>query len=279
MSNYTKATDFAAKDTLITGNPDKVVQGTEIDDEFNSIATAVNSKADDGVTFTAGTGLTGGGDISANRTVALDTTNTRNTDHASVSVTAGDGLTGGGTLEATRDLAVGAGTGVSVAADAVGLDTTHERNVDHSAVSITAGDGLTGGGTLESTRNVAVGEGTGITVNADDIELDTTYTDDRYLSRNADSNVVTGTTDALASTDEGTDIVYTSATAVTVTLPGTLAVGFQCTVTQAGAGTVTFTSSDTLNGGSADIEINSQWSGATLHQYSEGLWAIIGDVS
>lgn len=46
MSNYTKATNFATKDTLPTGNPGKIVKGTEIDDEFNAIASAVASKAD-----------------------------------------------------------------------------------------------------------------------------------------------------------------------------------------------------------------------------------------
>ena len=46
MSSYTKSTDFASKDSLLTGNPLKTVKGTEIDDEFNSIQTAVNSKAD-----------------------------------------------------------------------------------------------------------------------------------------------------------------------------------------------------------------------------------------
>ena len=46
MSNYTKTTDFAAKDALLTGNPAKIVKGTEIDTEFNEIQTAVNSKAD-----------------------------------------------------------------------------------------------------------------------------------------------------------------------------------------------------------------------------------------
>lgn len=46
MSNYIKATNFAAKDTLTTGNPLKTVSGTEIDDEFTNIQTSVNSKAD-----------------------------------------------------------------------------------------------------------------------------------------------------------------------------------------------------------------------------------------
>ena len=46
MSNYTKLVDFAAKDSLPTTDPLKVVQGTEIDTEFTNIQTAVNSKAD-----------------------------------------------------------------------------------------------------------------------------------------------------------------------------------------------------------------------------------------
>lgn len=46
MSNYVKATDFASKDALLTGDPLKIVSGTEINDEFNAIQTAVNTKAD-----------------------------------------------------------------------------------------------------------------------------------------------------------------------------------------------------------------------------------------
>lgn len=56
MSSYTKATDFAVKDTLASGNPAKLVKGTEIDTEFNAIASAVNSKADkDGPALTGTT--------------------------------------------------------------------------------------------------------------------------------------------------------------------------------------------------------------------------------
>ena len=46
MTNYTKSTNFASKDSLASGNPLKIVKGTEIDSEFNSIATAVATKAD-----------------------------------------------------------------------------------------------------------------------------------------------------------------------------------------------------------------------------------------
>lgn len=46
MSNYVKSTDFAAKDALASGNSGKIVKGTEIDTEFNNIATAIATKAD-----------------------------------------------------------------------------------------------------------------------------------------------------------------------------------------------------------------------------------------
>ena len=53
MSNYTKSTNFATKDALPSGDPLKIVKGTEIDTEFNNIATAVATKADlDSPTFT-----------------------------------------------------------------------------------------------------------------------------------------------------------------------------------------------------------------------------------
>jgi microcystin-dependent protein len=46
MTDYTKTTDFAAKDALSTGNPSKIVKGTEIDDELVAISGAIGSKAD-----------------------------------------------------------------------------------------------------------------------------------------------------------------------------------------------------------------------------------------
>ena len=46
MTSYVKSTNFASKDALALGNPLKIVKGTEIDTEFNNIATAVDTKAD-----------------------------------------------------------------------------------------------------------------------------------------------------------------------------------------------------------------------------------------
>jgi hypothetical protein len=46
MSNYVKAVDFASKDALLSGDPAKIIKGTEIDTEFNAIAVAVSTKPD-----------------------------------------------------------------------------------------------------------------------------------------------------------------------------------------------------------------------------------------
>jgi hypothetical protein len=103
-----------------------------------------------------GAGLTGGGDLSVDRTLAvgqgtgitvnandvqLDLAHVRNVDHSAVSISTTTGLSGGGNLTASRTLS---------------LDTTHSRNVDHAAVSITAGTGLTGGGDITASRTLGI---------------------------------------------------------------------------------------------------------------------------
>ena len=46
MTNYVKSTNFTSKDSLASGNPLKIIKGTEFDVEFNNIAVAVATKAD-----------------------------------------------------------------------------------------------------------------------------------------------------------------------------------------------------------------------------------------
>ena len=45
MSNYTKTTNFTAKDNLPTGNAAKIIKGSDFDIEFDALVTAVASKA------------------------------------------------------------------------------------------------------------------------------------------------------------------------------------------------------------------------------------------
>ena len=79
MTNYTKSTNFATKDALASGNALKIVKGTEIDTEFNNIATAIATKADlASPTFTGTptlpTGTIGTTQSLGNSTTALATT-------------------------------------------------------------------------------------------------------------------------------------------------------------------------------------------------------------
>jgi len=69
-------------------------------------------------------------------------------DHTSVTLTAGDGLTGGGDISSNRTFAVGAGTGVTVNANdvAIGQDVATSANVTFATASIT--QDLTVGGDL-----------------------------------------------------------------------------------------------------------------------------------
>jgi hypothetical protein len=74
MSDYTKSTNFATKDNLSSGNPLKIVKGTEIDTEFNNIATAVATKADlSSPTFT-GTPTLPTGTIATTQSAGSNTT-------------------------------------------------------------------------------------------------------------------------------------------------------------------------------------------------------------
>lgn len=84
MSNYTKATDFASKDALASGNPLKLVRGTEINTEFAAIQTAVNSKADLASPTFTGTLTAATVAVTGNQTIAGTLTVTGTLEAASV---------------------------------------------------------------------------------------------------------------------------------------------------------------------------------------------------
>lgn len=135
MSNYTKATNFATKDTLPSGNTGKIVKGTEIDSEFNAIASAISSKLDaaspalTGIptapTAASGTNTT---QIATTAFVkdAVDTLGTAKADKTTT-ITAGAGLTGGGDLSANRT--------ISIASTSMGYGTRTVSTSDPSAGS------------------------------------------------------------------------------------------------------------------------------------------------
>lgn len=100
--------------------------------------------------FTLGAGLVRSGSaMTVNHDAATNFVAAEHISHSAVSITAGAGLTGGGTLEATRDIAVGAGDGIAVAADAVAVDISGLTAA--TATDITGTDGylFDDGGTMK----------------------------------------------------------------------------------------------------------------------------------
>lgn len=166
MSNYVKATNFTAKDSLLTGNPAKIIKGAEIDDEFNLIATAIGTKPDSnsptltGIpvapTATAGTNTT---QIATTAFVTgvvgtLGTMSTQN--KTAVDIT-------GGTVVGITDLAVAdGGTGVStIAANAVVLG--NGTSAIQTVAPGTTGNLLTSNGTTWQSTAPAATLGVGQT--------------------------------------------------------------------------------------------------------------------
>ena len=46
MSDYSQITFFTPKDGLATGNPNKIIYGSDVDAELSAISTAIATKAD-----------------------------------------------------------------------------------------------------------------------------------------------------------------------------------------------------------------------------------------
>jgi len=114
MSNYTKSTNFTAKDTLPTGNANKVVRGAELDTEYTAISVAISTKADTASPTFTGTvvlpATSSIGDVSATELGYLDgvTSNvqTQITTLTGRTITGTGGLTGGGDLSANRTISI-----------------------------------------------------------------------------------------------------------------------------------------------------------------------------
>ena len=84
----------------------------------------------------------------------------------------------------------------------------------------------------------------------------------------------------LAAADNGKVITMNVASANTLTVPASLAVGFNCTIIQIGAGQTTITaSSTTLNSVSSFLKISAQHGSASIISYASDVYNVAGSLS
>ncbi len=154
MSDYVKATNFTAKDSLPSGNSGKIVKGSEIDTEFNAIASAISSKTDSNSPTLTGTPVAPTASAGTNTTqiattafVSTAITNERTATTTLTNKTLTSPTINGGAITGITDLAVAdGGTGVStIAANAVVLG--NGTSAIQTVAPSTNGNVLTSNGT------------------------------------------------------------------------------------------------------------------------------------
>lgn len=131
MANYVKATNFATKDTLPTGDANKIVKGTEIDNEFNAIAGAISSKADlASPTFT-------GTPAAPTATAGSNTTQIATTAYVRGEITTATATLGTMSTQNAGAVAITGGTitGTTVNGNVVGSNSVGARTISTSAPS------------------------------------------------------------------------------------------------------------------------------------------------
>jgi hypothetical protein len=187
-------TDFDSR--YLNTNGDSVVSGSSQISHDSTTGYSANRHVDHtAVTITAGSGLTGGGDISTTRTISIATGGVTNAMLAgsiandkltnSAITIAGTSTSLGGTItlatitgnsgivSGSSQITAGSTTGFATAVKTQ-LDTntvvsgssqitlssttgySANQHVDHTAVSISAGNGLSGGGTIAATRTLSL---------------------------------------------------------------------------------------------------------------------------
>ena len=103
---------------------------------------------------------------------------------------------------------------------------------------------------------------------------------DTLLNFDASVNEQTGTSYTLQASDLGKIVKLTNGSAITVTLPNNLGIGFTCTVIQYGAGQITFsTSSSTLYNRQSHTKTAGQYAVVSLISCVADVFVLAGDTA
>jgi hypothetical protein len=153
MADYTQINDYSAKDALATGDPLKLIKGSDIDAELSAVSTAVASKYDSTDIATAGEAQAG-----TSNTVLI--TPARLTAWGQGQAGIIEDLQALADPNADRilfwDDSAGTTTFLTVGSGFTLTDTTLDLDETALTRTVTAGNGLSGGGALSSDISLAI---------------------------------------------------------------------------------------------------------------------------
>ena len=154
--------------------------------------------------------LTAAGTADIDHDALLNYVANEHIDQSGVSLTAGSGLTGGGDITASRSFAVGAGDGITVNADDVAVNAQDGLVANSSGTYVVAGDGLTANATgvhiVTSGDSSLVANSSGLFIDDTTLSVATTQlTGDVALGTQTSGSYV-------ESLDEGTGVTITNNT-------------------------------------------------------------------
>lgn len=157
MTDYTKTTNFTAKDNLSTGNALKVIKGSYFDTEFDAISGAISTKLDSA-------------DVASTAQAQALTSDAVIITPSGLSDVLGDNGAMLADIQALTDPGFDTVLGWDESSNAV-IGYTLGAGLSHAATELNVADAIAGAGLTVASSILAVGAGSGITVNANDVQL------------------------------------------------------------------------------------------------------------
>jgi hypothetical protein len=105
------------------------------------------------------------------------------------------------------------------------------------------------------------------------------FNDNAITGYGADLQTESGTSKTLAAADNGTIIVCSSSSAVTITVPASLPSGFNCMIIQSGSGQVSLSASSTTLNNRNGSKTAGQYAILTLVHLGSNVFVVSGDTT